>query len=429
MVIRCLDNPSTHEPTTWHFNPHNSSTQRTAYCDNSPLWHSHTCTIHPGIFCPPPLRGGRFVTCDMTSTLLQMLCDIMSTLPWSKIWTVCHKIFRPICDVLPAVWRHVDVFSQDFSQHVCDVQLAFQRSVDVLSHDFLDICDVLPPAQQTVDVLSQDFFSTRLPCPAGFSAKCGHFVIHISGHLWCPATCSANCGRFVIEFFQHVCHVQPAFQRNVDICHTFFWTFVMSCHLLSKLWTFCHRIYKKIDGPVRRKKQEISWDSPFKWHLNYSMSRQSCASYIKFIHGPLRISCHTWKWAEMGKFFGKMDLLLRWHEMSQQSWTKNTRTKCHRLWDKILQWGSLSHCDIPSKFIRSECQNLGWTDNPSTSRRNVTVVKCHSRRFVGWTLSLGRNVAWLVRGWMDGSSMHWLFEVRLELEPSLLDSQLLLLGI
>ncbi len=138
-----------------------------------------------------------------------------------------------------------------------------------------------------------------------------------------------------------------------------------------------------------------------KWHVDYSMSRQSCAFNIKFIHGPLRISCHTWKWAEMGEFFRKMDLLLHWDEMSQQSWTKKTWTKCHRLWDKILQWDGLSHYDKPSKFNRPKCHNLGWTDNPSTLRWNVTVVKCHSRRFVGWTPSLGQNVAWSVRGWKD----------------------------
>jgi hypothetical protein len=61
----------------------------------------------------------------------------------------------------------------------------------------------------------------------------------------------------------------------------------------------------------------------------------------------------------------------------------------------------LSHCDKPSKFTRSECHNFGWTDNPSTLRRNVTVVKCHSRRFVGWTDSVGQHVAWLVCGWTD----------------------------
>ncbi len=41
----------------------------------------------------------------------------------------------------------------------------------------------------------------------------------------------------------------------------------------------------------------------------------------------------------------------------------------------------------------------GWRKNTWTDR--VTVVKCHSRRFVGWTLSLGQNVAWSVCGWTD----------------------------
>jgi hypothetical protein len=62
-----------------------------------------------------------------------------------------------------------------------------------------------------------------------------------------------------------------------------------------------------------------------------------------------------------------------------------------------MQWVGLSLCDKPSKFTTSECHILGWTDNASTLRRNVTLVNCHSRRFVGWTLRLGRNVAWSVR--------------------------------
>ncbi len=87
--------------------------------------------------------------------------------------------------------------------------------------------------------------------------------------------------------------------------------------------------------------------------------------------------------------------------MSQQSWMKNTCTKCHRLWDKILQGVGISRCDKPSKFTRSECHNLGWTNNQFTLRRNVTGANCHSRRFVGWTDSVGRNVVWSVRGWTD----------------------------
>jgi hypothetical protein len=57
----------------------------------------------------------------------------------------------------------------------------------------------------------------------------------------------------------------------------------------------------------------------------------------------------------MGEFFGKMDLLLHWDEMSQQSWTKNMQTKCHRLWDKILQGHTV-------------------TNRPNLLGRNVTIL-------------------------------------------------------
>ncbi len=163
----------------------------------------------------------------------------MSPLSWSKIWTICHNIFGPICDVLPAVWRHVDVLSQDFSQHVCDVQPAFQQSVDVLLHyfwTFVMSCHLL----SKLWMFCHRIFSTRLPCPAGFSAKCGHL-----SHL-----------------FLHICDVLWPAQQTADV-------------LSQDLW-------KNTDEAVSRKKQEISWDSPFKW--------------------PLRISCHKWKWAEMGEF-------------------------------------------------------------------------------------------------------------------------------
>ncbi len=148
-------------------------------------------------------------------------------------------------------------------------------------------------------------FSTRLPWPAGISAKCGHFVTR----------------------FLDICDVLPPAQQTIDM-------------LSQDLW-------KNTDCAVRRKKAEISWDSPFKWHVEYFMSRQSCAFNIKLIHSPLRIHSHTWKWAEMGKFFGKMDFLLRWDKMSQHSYMKNMQTKCHRLWDKILQWDGLSRCEKP----------------------------------------------------------------------------------
>ncbi len=38
----CLDDPSSHEPTMWQFDPHYPSTQQTVSCDNLPLWHFFT---------------------------------------------------------------------------------------------------------------------------------------------------------------------------------------------------------------------------------------------------------------------------------------------------------------------------------------------------------------------------------------------------
>ncbi len=154
--------PATHKPTMQQFDPHYPSTQWTVCYDNALLWHSDTYTIRPGIFCPSWLRAGQFVTCDMTSTLLKTLCDIMSTLSWSEIWTVCHMISGLIWDVLPAGWRNVDILSQDFFQHVCNVQPAIQQNLDFFLHDF---------------------------------GTC----------LWCPAACSAKCGHFVTGFFWHIC--------------------------------------------------------------------------------------------------------------------------------------------------------------------------------------------------------------------------------
>jgi hypothetical protein len=152
----CLDDPSSHEPTMWQFDPHYPSTQQTVSCDNLPLWHFFTCTIRPDIFHPPRFRVGQFVTCNMTSTLLKMLCDIMSFLSWSRIWTVFTWFLDTWYDVLLAVkqncgcfvtcflhtcdvhqlWSEMCTFCSMLSGHISDVWLAVKRNVDVLSHNF-----------------------------------------------------------------------------------------------------------------------------------------------------------------------------------------------------------------------------------------------------------------------------------------------------
>ncbi len=59
-------------------------------------------------------------------------------------------------------------------------------------------------------------------------------------------------------------------------------------------------------------------------------------------------------------------------------------TLCHKWQTVHLEAG------VDEKYVDGSYR---WT--------NVTVVNCHSRRFVGWMLSVGRNVAWSVCGWMD----------------------------
>ncbi len=74
----CLDDPSTDKPTTRQFDPHYPSTQRTVNSDKSPLGQSYTYAIHSGIFHPPRLQGGWFVTRNMLSTPYYLSCDIMT---------------------------------------------------------------------------------------------------------------------------------------------------------------------------------------------------------------------------------------------------------------------------------------------------------------------------------------------------------------
>ncbi len=84
-------------------------------------------------------------------------------------------------------------------------------------------------------------------CPAFPEAKSGWFVTKFLDPFVMspppPAGCLATCGCFATGFFKHVCNDQLAFQRNVDFLSHDFWTFVMSCLLLSKMWTFCYRIF------------------------------------------------------------------------------------------------------------------------------------------------------------------------------------------
>ncbi len=153
--------PPTQRPGNKATHAINLSNQWTVCCDNLLLWHSDTCTIRPGIFHPPRLRGVQFVSCDMMSTLLKILTPCLS----------CPEV------------RFGQFFSHVFWTHLW------------CSDSFLARCGHFDTG----------FLKTHLWCPASFSAKCGPFVTWFLTHLWCPATCSAKCGLFVTGFDTFVC--------------------------------------------------------------------------------------------------------------------------------------------------------------------------------------------------------------------------------
>jgi hypothetical protein len=128
--------------------PNKPSVVTIYYCDiRPPIRSIHVFFVHPAF----KVDGLSLVTLRPPSPK----CSVTSCPPFpeAKFGRFVTTFWDPF---VPAVWQHVDVLSQDFSQHVCNVQPAFQRSVDVSSPYFWTSVMSCPPAQQTVDVLSQD---------------------------------------------------------------------------------------------------------------------------------------------------------------------------------------------------------------------------------------------------------------------------------
>ncbi len=117
--VRCLDVSSTHKPTTWHSDPHDTSTKHSIHCDNLLLWHFDPLTFY---YCDgwtqwnfttatlgplfgrvqvtnirPPLKSWTFCHCNRTSTYFYLDCDRMSTF---------------------ALKRNVDVLSHVIEEHL-----------------------------------------------------------------------------------------------------------------------------------------------------------------------------------------------------------------------------------------------------------------------------------------------------------------------
>ncbi len=141
-----------------------------------------TCTVRPGIFCPPRFWNGRIVTRNMTFTLLKMLVDIMSTLSWSKMWAICHMIFG----------------------HICDLWLAVKQNMKVSLHDFLT------GLQMISSCLSNKIRTF-------WNMIFGHIYDDIDDfwtHLWWLAR--SKTWTFGHIFFRHVCDDQPAGKGTVS---------------------------------------------------------------------------------------------------------------------------------------------------------------------------------------------------------------------
>jgi hypothetical protein len=207
--IECLDGLSTHETTTRQFDLHYPSTQQTVCCDNcacailTPVWSVQVFFVHPSF----DVDG--FVTCNMTSSLLKMLCDIMSTLSLSKIWLVCHMFLRQLRDVLRAIKRKCRCFVAWFL-------VSFAMS-DRLS------CKMWPFFIWFLDtfMISSWLLSEKWTFP---DMIFGRFVMssRLSSKMW----------TFCHMIFGHICNNQPEGKRERFVTWIFPETFVMTNRLL-----------------------------------------------------------------------------------------------------------------------------------------------------------------------------------------------------
>ncbi len=158
--IRCRDDPSTRGPTKRHFDPY-----YTVRSLNEPFAVTIcTCYILKTIWSVQ-VRGGRFITRDMTSTLFQMPSDISSIFLWSKMWMFCHIIFGHICDfqrLLSKLW----IFCHIIFRHIYYVQPAVKKLGRFVAW-FLVAFDVQPVVKRNGEVLSHNF-RTHLCCPVGW---------------------------------------------------------------------------------------------------------------------------------------------------------------------------------------------------------------------------------------------------------------------
>jgi hypothetical protein len=99
---------------------------------------------------------------------------------------------------------------------------------------------------------------------------------------------------------------------------------------------------------------------------------------------------------------------------SQMCWEKSCdkTSTCHQtagrtsqvgpkiLW-QTMQISLQERMDMMSLSILGRVDVMSQVTNHPYRWTNITVVNCHSRQFVRWMLSLGRNVTWSVCGWTE----------------------------
>ena len=85
LTIRCIDDTSTHKPTTRHSDPHATSTEQTDHCDNLLLWHFVTQYFY---YCNKPTLW-LFTTVTFRLKVDGLFVHL-------EKWTVCYSVtLRP----------------------------------------------------------------------------------------------------------------------------------------------------------------------------------------------------------------------------------------------------------------------------------------------------------------------------------------------
>ncbi len=89
---------------------------------------------------------------------------------------------------------------------------------------------------------------------------------------------------------------------------------------------------------------------------------------------------------------GEISFFLQGLKLFLDKSSRNQRTLCHSIRDRLLQWIEVSQSDKPTQIFQVRMSIFGWTFSAFTLRQNVTEAKCYSGWFVRCTDNVGQNV-------------------------------------